>query len=130
MSGDHERALQVMRQMLSAEKVAHMENRSSGEGFGAEFPRLAMENVYEPLWTRPGLGLRERSLVTLGILIAQRAEAEMRSHFEGALRNGLTPEELEEVVYHATAYAGFPAAGCARAVAAEVVAKWTAQADL
>ena len=125
MSSDHERAQQVIRQMLSPDKVASMEAAMVGDGFAAEFPRLAMENVYEPLWTRPGLGLRERSLVTIGILIALRAEAEMRSHFEAALRNGLTPGELEEVVYHATAYAGFPAAGCARAVAAEVVATWS-----
>lgn len=114
----------ILRQMLSPEKVASMENGTSTDGFAGEFPRLALENVYEPLWSRPGLGLRERSLVTLGILIGLGAEREMRSHFEAALRNGLTPSELEEVIYHATAYAGFPAAACARAVASEVVANF------
>jgi 4-carboxymuconolactone decarboxylase len=100
-----------------------MENPSTVGEFGSEFPRLALENVYETLWARPGLGLRDRSLVTLGILIGLRAEQEMRSHFAAALRNGLTREEIEEVIYHATGYAGFPAAARARAIAADVVAK-------
>jgi 4-carboxymuconolactone decarboxylase len=100
-----------------------MENVKTGDGFGWEFPSLALENVYQTLWSRPGLALRDRSLVTLGILIALRAEQEMRSHFAAAMRNGLTRGELEEVVYHAAGYAGFPAAACARAIAAEVLTK-------
>ncbi len=121
MSGDQMSAGEVIRQMLPTESVSRMENANSGDGFGWEFPNLALENVYQTLWSRPGLSLRDRSLVTLGILIASRAEHEMRSHFAAAMRNGLTREELEEVVYHAAGYAGFPAAACARAIAAEVV---------
>jgi 4-carboxymuconolactone decarboxylase len=103
-----------------------MESEPTADAFGSEFPRLALENVYETLWTRPGLALRDRSLVTLGILIALRAEREMRSHFAAAIRNGLTPAELEEVVYHAAGYAGFPAAAHARGIAAEVVRRESA----
>jgi len=62
-----------------------------------------------------------REEVTLGILIALRAEGELRLHFPIALRNGLTRGELGEVVYHATAYAGFPAASTAGRIGQEVL---------
>lgn len=92
---------------------------SASPNFAAEMGRLAFDNVFASLWVRPGLDLRARSLVTLGILIALRAEDELKVHFPIALANGCTLQELEEVIYHATAYAGFPAANCARAVATD-----------
>ena len=95
----------------------------TSERFAGELGTLSLENVFGTLWTRPGLDRRSRSLVTLGILIALRASGEMAFHFPIALRNGLTREELEEVIYHATAYAGFPAATEASHVAAKVLAK-------
>jgi 4-carboxymuconolactone decarboxylase len=82
---------------------------------------LSLDNVFGSLWTRPGLGRRERSLVTLGALIAMRATDELRFHMPIALRNGVTVEEIEEVVYHLTGYAGFPAANAARAIGREVL---------
>ena len=82
---------------------------------------MSLDHVFGSLWTRPGLGRRERSLVTLGALIAMRATDELRFHMPIALRNGLTVEEIEEVVYHLTGYAGFPAANAARAIGREVL---------
>jgi 4-carboxymuconolactone decarboxylase len=79
--------------------------------------RLSTDNVFANLWSRCGLSRRDRSLVTLGILIALRADDELRFHFPIAIRNGLTRRELEEVVYHASGYAGFPAAANAQDVA-------------
>ena len=79
--------------------------------------KLAFENVFAKLWVRPELDVRSRSLVTLGILIALRATDELELHFPIALANGCTIQELEEVIYQATAYAGFPAANAARAAA-------------
>jgi 4-carboxymuconolactone decarboxylase len=113
----------IMRQMLTPENVAAMESAAPNTGFGSEFARLAYENAYVQLWSRPGLTLKERSLVTIGILIGLGNDQELASHLAAGLRNGLTPKQLEEIVYQATAYAGFPAASRARAVAAEVVAK-------
>jgi 4-carboxymuconolactone decarboxylase len=75
------------------------------------------------LWTRPGLDRRSRSLVTLGALIALRATEELKFHFPIALRNGLTIEEIEEVIYHLAGYAGFPAAATARSIGCEVLPK-------
>jgi 4-carboxymuconolactone decarboxylase len=88
-----------------------------------ELGELSLDHVFGALWTRPGLDRRSRSLVTLGALIAMRAEHELKLHFQIALRNGLTVEEIEEVIYHMTGYAGYPAATTARNVACEVLAR-------
>ena len=61
--------------------------------------------------------------MTLGILIALRATEEMKAHFRIARQNGLSEAELAEVIYHASGYAGFPAAATARVVAAEALRK-------
>ena len=90
-------------------------------GFAQELAELSVDHVFGSLWTRPGLDRRSRSLVTLGALIAMRANDELRFHMPIALRNGLTIEEIEEVVYHLTAYAGYPAANAARAIGREVL---------
>jgi 4-carboxymuconolactone decarboxylase len=88
-----------------------------GGGFAPELMDIGIENVFGKLWTRNGLSRRERSLVTLGILIALRASDELTAHFRIARNNGLTDEELAEVIYHATGYAGFPAANTAKTAA-------------
>jgi 4-carboxymuconolactone decarboxylase len=90
-------------------------------GIGGELMELGLDHVFGALWTRPGLDRRSRSLVTLGALIALRATEELKFHFPIALRNGLTIEEVEEVIYHMTGYAGYPAAASARKVAQEVL---------
>jgi 4-carboxymuconolactone decarboxylase len=91
------------------------------DGFAGELGDLSLDHVFGALWTRPGLDRRSRSLVTLGALIALRAADELKFHFPIGVRNGLTVEELEEVVYHLTGYVGFPAATLARNVGREVL---------
>jgi 4-carboxymuconolactone decarboxylase len=88
--------------------------------FGDEILEIAMDNVFGTLWTRDGLSRRDRSLVTLGILIALRATDELKIHFQIARNNGLTEDEIAEVVYHSTGYAGFPAGNTACRLAREV----------
>jgi 4-carboxymuconolactone decarboxylase len=87
--------------------------------------RLATENAYEQLWTRPGLSLRDRSMVTIAMLIGAGNEHELKVHIRSGLRNGVTPREIEEMIYQATAYVGFPRASDALAAAAEVVSEQT-----
>lgn len=87
-------------------------------GFAPELMDIGVESVFGRLWTRKGLSKRDRSLVTLGMLIALRSSDELTAHFRIARTNGLSDDELAEVVYHATGYAGFPAANTAR-IAAE-----------
>ena len=93
--------------------------QGSSPNFCTEMGQLSMDNVFARLWVRDGLDLRARSLLTLGILIALRAHEELKVHFPIALKNGCTIQELEEVIYHATAYAGFPAANTAHRAARE-----------
>lgn len=96
-----------------------MDEMSAGNSpdMGAWMSELSMDNVFSKLWLREGLDLRGRSLLTLGMLIALGAYDELTVHFPIALKNGCTLEELNEVLYHATAYAGFPAANTARRAA-------------
>jgi 4-carboxymuconolactone decarboxylase len=91
-------------------------------GFAPELMDIGVENVFGRLWARDGLSRRDRSLVTLGILIALRASDELKFHFRIARTNGLTDEELAEVIYHASGYAGFPAANTANRAAEEAFA--------
>jgi 4-carboxymuconolactone decarboxylase len=121
MSSRHEQGLAVLGKLLpglsfTAENELPVSGRFA-EGLGEQ----SVDYVFGQVWPREGLDWRSRSLVTLGILIALRAERELRVHFPIALRNGLTREELEEVVYHAAAYAGFPAAAAAGQVGHEVL---------
>src|ERR1700678_3180880 len=91
--------------------------------FADELGELSIDHVFGALWNRPGLDRRSRSLVTLGALITLRASDELKAHFQIALNNGLTLEEIEEVIYHITGYAGYPAAVNARKVAREVLSR-------
>ncbi|MER5787353.1 carboxymuconolactone decarboxylase family protein [Streptomyces sp. NPDC001980] len=88
---------------------------------GEELVEIGLTSVWGSLWAREGLSPRDRSLVTLGILIALGAETELRTHFRIGVTNGLTRDEIAEVIYHASGYAGFPAATAARSAAREVL---------
>ncbi len=88
-------------------------------GFADELLEIGIDNVFGRLWGREGLSRRDRSLVTLGILVALRATDELAIHFQIARTNGLTDDEIAEVIYHASGYAGFPAAATANRIAGE-----------
>ena len=109
--------LQVISEMVSPDAAKGMSESASSDQFGALFDDLAITDVYGTLWTRPGLDRRVRSLVTVAILITLRADEELRVHIPAAIRNGVTVIEIEELIYHSTAYAGFPAASSARTTA-------------
>jgi 4-carboxymuconolactone decarboxylase len=113
--------LQVFREMLPG-VLPDGDVDFSADGFAPELLDIGVESVFGRLWTREGLSRRDRSLVTLGILIALRASDELHAHFRIARTNGLTDDELAEVIYHASGYAGFPAAATARNIAAKALA--------
>jgi 4-carboxymuconolactone decarboxylase len=108
--------------MLSPEIAEAMANAGDSDEFAGELGKLAYDYVFGQLWARSALDRRSRSLVTLGILIALRATEELNFHFRAAINNGLTKREIEEVIYHASGYAGFPAAASARTLAAKIFA--------
>jgi 4-carboxymuconolactone decarboxylase len=78
---------------------------------------LIEETVYGDIWRRPELSPRDRSLITVAALIGMRQTDQMRSHLEKALDNGVTAEEIGEIITHLSIYAGFPAAISAALVA-------------
>lgn len=89
--------------------------------FGEHLLEIGIDNIFGRLWTREGLSRRDRSLVAMGILIALRATEEFRGHVTIGLNNGLTEDEIAEVIYHASGYAGFPNANSALNAAREVL---------
>ena len=69
---------------------------------------LTHDYLFGEIWARPGLGLRERSIITVSILVATGKERQLRTHLIGALNNGVSPYELKELMIHATHYSGWP----------------------
>lgn len=120
MADSRIQGLEVFKDMMPGLIPNDATSLRSGD-FADELGDLGLDHVFGALWTRPGLDRRSRSLVTLGALIALRAGDELRFHFPIALRNGLSMAEIEEVIYHMTGYAGYPAAASARKVACDVL---------
>ncbi len=77
--------------------------------FTMPFQELATEFAWGSVWNRPGLSLRDRSLVTLAQVIALNRPAEIRVHLRGAIRNGISKKELSELCLHTFLYCGGPA---------------------
>lgn len=86
-----------------------------------EFQDLLTRYAWGEIWARPGLPRATRSLLTLGILVALGREEELRMHLGAALRNGVSREEIREVLLHTAVYCGLPAANAAFRVAAEAL---------
>jgi 4-carboxymuconolactone decarboxylase len=109
---------EVRRRVLGA---AHADRTAGGDPFLQPFYEMAIEHAWGGPWVRPGLELKQRSLVVVAALIALGRVQELQLHFRGALNVGWTPEELREVCLQTAAYAGYPAALEAVRILAEVV---------
>ena len=95
-------------QVMGAEFV----DRAFGNATDYTLPmqEFITRNAWGNVWQRPGLDLKTRSLITVAMLAAMGKQHELKGHVRGALNNGVTPEELREVMLHATVYCGFPTA--------------------
>lgn len=71
---------------------------------------VTIENLFGDIWSRDGLELRDRSMITCAALIALGKEPELRVHFRGALNVGISPKQLEEMIIHLAHYGGWPSA--------------------
>ncbi len=91
--------------------------------FTAPFQEFITRYAWGDVWGRPGLDRRTRSCITVALLCALRSPEELAVHIRGALRNGVTPEELREVLLHTAVYAGVPAANAAFALAQRILAE-------
>jgi 4-carboxymuconolactone decarboxylase len=111
----------VRRQVLGDE---HVDRAVAGTtAFTAPFQDFITRYAWGAVWARPGLDRRTRSAVTLAVLTALHCENELAMHVRAALRNGLTAEEIGEVLLHTAVYAGVPAANAAFAIAQRTLAE-------
>jgi 4-carboxymuconolactone decarboxylase len=111
----YETGMKTRREVLGD---AHVERANASAGdFGAPFQELITRYAWGAVWSRPGIDRRMRSAITLAALVSLRAENELAMHVRAALGNGLTPDEIREVILHTAVYAGVPAANAAFAVA-------------
>jgi 4-carboxymuconolactone decarboxylase len=117
LSGDarYEAGMAVRREVLGD---AHVDRavRDTSE-FTAPWQEFITEVAWGSVWTRPGLDRRTRSAVTLALLTALGREHEIAMHVRAALRNGLSAQEIGEVLLHTSVYAGVPASNRAFAIA-------------
>lgn len=97
---------------------------ASREKVRATVPKLIelTENVvYGDVWERPGLSKRDRSLITCAALVALNRTDQLKGHLERALKNGVTPAEISELITHLAFYGGWPVAMSSAAVAKDVL---------
>lgn len=111
--------MRVRREVLGDAHVDRAVARTTS--FSRPFQEHITACAWGAVWTRPGLDRRTRSAITLAALVSLRAENEIGMHVRAALGNGLTPEEIAEVLLHTSVYAGAPAGNAAFAIAQEVL---------
>ena len=120
MSDDRrERGMSVRREVLGDEHVDAAVERTCD--FTAEFQDLITRYAWGEIWERPGLDRRTRSAITLTALVARGQFDELELHVRAALRNGLTRDEIKEILLQSAIYCGVPAANSAFAVAQRVL---------
>ncbi len=101
------KGLEVRREVLGADYVDG--SIAKADSFMMAFQNITTEMCWGYAWTRPGLDRRTRSIINLAMLTALSKPAEIRLHVKGALTNGVTVDEIKEILLHATVYCGIPA---------------------
>ena len=121
---DAERARQGMAIRRAVVGDAHVDRATAAAtAFTEPFQDFITRYAWGEIWSRPGLSRAERSIVTLAVLAALQHEDELALHVRAALGNGLSPEQIREVLLQVAVYAGVPAANHAFRVAAQALAE-------
>ena len=118
-SADFINGLAIRKQVMGEDFVANALGNATD--FTMPMQQYITKNAWGDVWQRPGLDLKTRSLITVAMLTALGKQHELKGHVRGALNNGATPEEISEVLLHASIYCGVPSAVEAYRSAAEVV---------
>ncbi|MEV3933481.1 MULTISPECIES: 4-carboxymuconolactone decarboxylase [unclassified Streptomyces] len=122
-SDRYERGMKVRREVLGD---AHVDAASAGsDAFTGDFQELLTRYAWGEIWTREGLDRRSRSCVTLTAVVASGHLGSLAQHIRAALRNGLSPVEIKEVLLQTAVYCGVPAAGAAFEIAQSVIQEET-----
>lgn len=121
----YENGLKTRRAVLGD---AHVDRATAGiTDFNRDFQAFITRTAWNDIWNRPGLSRRERSLIVLSITVALGAWGEFRLHVRAAFNNGLSQEDIKELLIQAAVYAGVPAANHAFKEAASVIAEIEAE---
>jgi len=115
----HDDGMRVRREVLGDDHVDRAV--AATNAFDESFQEFITRYAWGEVWSRPGLDRRTRRCVTLALLVALRAEGELAMHVRAALRNGVTVEEISEILLHTAVYAGIPAANAAFQIAQETL---------
>jgi 4-carboxymuconolactone decarboxylase len=121
MADRHDEGMRIRREVLGDEHVDRAVERTSD--LTAEFQDLLTRYAWGEVWARPGLDRKTRSCITLVALVATGRTDELELHLRAALRNGVTPDEIKEVLLHCAVYCGIPAANTAFAIVQRVIEK-------
>ncbi len=115
----YERGLRVRREVLGD---AHVDRAlETADDLSRPFQELITRYAWGDVWGRDGLDRRTRSMLTLALLATLGHEHELAMHVRAAVRNGVTPDEIGEVLLHTAVYAGVPVANRALAIAREAL---------
>lgn len=120
MSESYDSGMRVRREVLGDNHVDRAIERTTE--FTADFQDFITRYAWGEIWTRPGLDRKTRSCITLTALVALGHLEELKLHVRAALRNGLTQDEIKEVLLQSAVYCGVPAANAAFAAAQSVLA--------
>ena len=115
----HRTGTRVRREVLGEAHVDRAEAMKSD--LDAEFQDLITRYAWGEIWARPGLPRHTRSLLTIGLMIALNRGEELKLHLRAARNNGVTPEDIREVLLHCAVYCGVPAANSAFHAAREIL---------
>jgi len=115
----YEKGLEIRRAVLGKDYVVRAQANTSA--FNSAFQEFITRYAWGEIWDRAGLTRKERSLITIAILVALNRENEFRMHVRAAVRNGVTIEELRELFLQAGIYCGLPAANAAFHAAEEII---------
>ncbi|HET8832126.1 MAG TPA: 4-carboxymuconolactone decarboxylase [Casimicrobiaceae bacterium] len=117
----YEKGLEVRKAVLGS---AHVDRSlAKRNDFNTEFQALITRYAWGEIWTRPGLPRHTRSLLTIGLMVALNRSDEFKLHIRAAFNNGVTKDEIKEVLLQCAIYAGVPAANSAFHQAEEVFAQ-------
>lgn len=115
----HEAGMRMRRNVLGDEHVNRVE--AAKDLLDTDFQNLITRYAWGEIWTRPGLPQRTRSLLTIGLMVALNRGDELRMHLKAAVKNGVSIEEIREVLLQCAIYCGVPAANSAFHIAKEVL---------
>jgi 4-carboxymuconolactone decarboxylase len=116
-----ERGLALRKQVLGAEYVE--KSMAAADSFSMPMQELSTEYCWGHVWTRPGLALRDRSLINIAMISALNRPHELKLHVKAALNNGLSREEIREVILQVAVYCGVPAGIDSTRIAREAFAE-------